>query len=120
MLAVVARAAKERGLDNVTTQQGAVESLPFEDGSFDVVLSRFSAHHWRDFDAGLREAARVVKAGGMVAMVDTVSSGIPLFPGDRAPARLLPCPQLFAGGMGGCHRPRRAGSRLGKPFPPAA
>ena len=78
MLALVARAAKERGLDNVTTQQGAVESLPFEDGSFDVVLSRFSAHHWRDLDAGLREAARVVKAGGMVAMVDTVSSGIPL------------------------------------------
>jgi SAM-dependent methyltransferase len=78
MLAVVARAAKARGLDNVTTQQGAVESLPFEDGSFDVVLSRFSAHHWRDLDAGLREAARVVKAGGMVAMVDTVSSGIPL------------------------------------------
>jgi len=78
MLALVARAATERGLDNVTTQQGAVESLPFEDGSFDVVLSRFSAHHWRDLDAGLREAARVVKAGGMVAMVDTVSSGIPL------------------------------------------
>ena len=77
MLALVARAAKERGLDNVTTQQGAVESLPFEDASFNVVLSRFSAHHWR-VDTGLREAARVVKPGGMVAMVDTVSSGIPL------------------------------------------
>jgi ubiquinone/menaquinone biosynthesis C-methylase UbiE len=78
MLGLVARAAKERRLDNVTTQQGAVESLPFEDASFDVVLSRFSAHHWRDLDAGLREAARVVKPGGMVALVDTVSSGIPL------------------------------------------
>ena len=78
MLGLVARAAKERRLDNVTTQQGAVESLPFEDASFDVVLSRFSAHHWRDLDAGLREAARVVKPGGMVSMVDTVTSGIPL------------------------------------------
>jgi ubiquinone/menaquinone biosynthesis C-methylase UbiE len=78
MLAIVAREAKERGLDNVTTERGAVESLPFEDGSFDVVLSRFSAHHWSDLDAGLREAARVVKPGGMVAIVDTVASGIPL------------------------------------------
>jgi ubiquinone/menaquinone biosynthesis C-methylase UbiE len=46
MLGVVARAAEERGLDNVTTRQGSVESLPFEDASFDVVLSRFSAHHF--------------------------------------------------------------------------
>jgi SAM-dependent methyltransferase len=74
----VAQTAKERGLDNVTTQQGAVESLPFEDASFDVVLSRFSAHHWRDLDAGLREAARVVKPGGMVCVVDTVAPGNPL------------------------------------------
>jgi SAM-dependent methyltransferase len=78
MLAVVASAAGERGLNNVATRQGIVESLPFEDGSFDAVLSRFSAHHWRDLDAGLREAARVVKPGGMVAIVDTVAPGIPL------------------------------------------
>jgi SAM-dependent methyltransferase len=78
MLAVVARAAGERGLRNVTTRQGTVERLPFEDDSFDVVLSRFSAHHWRDLDAGLREAARVVKPGGTVALADTVTPGIPL------------------------------------------
>jgi len=78
MLDLVERAAKERRLDNVTTQQGAVESLPFEDASFEVVLSRFSAHHWRDLDAGLREAARVLKPGGMFSVVDTVTSGIPL------------------------------------------
>jgi len=78
MLDVVARAAGERGLRNVTTQQGTVESLPFEDRSFDVVLSRFSAHHWRDLDAGLREAARVLKTGGMIAIVDSVAPGVPL------------------------------------------
>src|SRR5215475_13265034 len=65
MLDVVARAAKERGLGNVTTQQGVVERLPFPDASFDVVLSRFSAHHWHGFDAALREAARVLKPGGV-------------------------------------------------------
>src|SRR5262245_17737170 len=63
MLNVVAQSAKERGLTNVTTQQGVVETLPFPDGSFDLVLSRYSAHHWRDFDAALREAARVLKPG---------------------------------------------------------
>lgn len=78
MLNVVARAARERGLDNVSTRQGTVESLPFDADSFDVVLSRFSAHHWRDLDAALREAARVLKPGGMLAIVDTVTPGIPL------------------------------------------
>ncbi|MEQ9638678.1 MAG: class I SAM-dependent methyltransferase [Alphaproteobacteria bacterium] len=78
MLDVVGRAAAERGLANVTTRQGAVEALPFDDGEFDVVLSRFSAHHWTDLDAGLREAARVVAPGGMVAIVDTVGSGVPV------------------------------------------
>jgi SAM-dependent methyltransferase len=78
MLDVVGRAATERGLGNVTTKQGVVESLPFDAESFDLVLSRFSAHHWRDFEAGLREAARVLKPGGIAAFVDTVSPGTPL------------------------------------------
>lgn len=78
MLGVVERVARERGLSNVTTRQGAVERLPFDDDSFDAVLSRFSAHHWRDVDAGLREAERVLRPGGMLAIVDTVSPGIPL------------------------------------------
>jgi SAM-dependent methyltransferase len=78
MLEVVARAARERGLGNVTTERGIAERLPFEDGRFDVVMSRFSAHHWRDFDAGLRESARVLKPGGMTVFVDAVAPGDPL------------------------------------------
>jgi SAM-dependent methyltransferase len=77
MLAVVARAATERGLANLTTRQAPAERLPFEDASFDCVLSRYSAHHWRDFEAGLREAARVCRPGGTVAFVDAVSPGRP-------------------------------------------
>ena len=41
-------------------------------------MSRFSAHHWHDFDAGLREVARVLKRGGVAAFVDSVSPGPPL------------------------------------------
>ena len=78
MLDVVARAAAERGLDNIVTRQGVAERLPFEDESFDYVLSRYSAHHWRDFEAGLREVARVLKPGGIAAFVDAVSPGLPL------------------------------------------
>jgi ubiquinone/menaquinone biosynthesis C-methylase UbiE len=79
MLEVVARAAAERGLRNITTRQGVAEKLPFEDQSFDCVLSRYSTHHWRDLDAGLREAARVLKPGGVAGFVDAVAPGQPLF-----------------------------------------
>jgi ubiquinone/menaquinone biosynthesis C-methylase UbiE len=78
MLDTVARAARERGLGNVTTRQGVAEQLPFADASFDVVLSRYSAHHWRDLDAGLREAARVLKPGGVAGFADSISPGTPL------------------------------------------
>jgi len=77
-LDTVARAAAERGLSNVRTERGVAEELPFEDASFDLVLSRYSAHHWRDFDAGLREATRVLKPGGVAGFVDAVSPGLPL------------------------------------------
>jgi ubiquinone/menaquinone biosynthesis C-methylase UbiE len=78
MLAVVEATARERGLTNVTTRQGRAEHLPFDDASFDVVLSRYSAHHWRDFRGGLREAARVLKPDGVAGFVDAVSPGTAL------------------------------------------
>src|SRR6266404_2611086 len=61
MLAVVAENAAERGLRNLVTRQGGAERLPFADASFDVVMSRFSVHHWRSFAAGLAEARRVLR-----------------------------------------------------------
>ncbi|HEV8016668.1 MAG TPA: class I SAM-dependent methyltransferase [Stellaceae bacterium] len=73
MLAVVARAARERGFANLVTQQGVAEALPFDDASFDFVFSRYSAHHWRDFERGVAEAARVLKPGGTAGFVDTVA-----------------------------------------------
>ena len=78
MLAVVAATARERGLANVTTRQGPAEHLPFDDATFDVVLSRYSAHHWRDFARGLREAARVLKPDGVAGFVDAVAPATPL------------------------------------------
>ncbi|TPW31249.1 class I SAM-dependent methyltransferase [Pararhizobium mangrovi] len=78
MLAVVERAAAERGLSNVKTRRGVAEALPFDDASFDIVLTRLSAHHWSDFAKGIGEAARVLKPGGIVGFADTLSPGRPM------------------------------------------
>lgn len=73
MLETVLHAASERGLHNITARQGAAESLPFADQVFEFVLSRFSAHHWRDLEAGLREARRVLGPKGRAIFVDSVA-----------------------------------------------
>src|SRR5208282_3422884 len=53
MLDAVAATARDRGLANIETAQAPAEHLPFDDGSFDFLACRFSAHHWRDFERGL-------------------------------------------------------------------
>ena len=78
MLTAVAAEAARRGADNIATRQGAAERLPFADAAFDLVVSRFSAHHWRDLNAGLREARRVLAPGGRALFLDSVSPGTPL------------------------------------------
>src|ERR1700754_794034 len=78
MLATVAAAAIERGFSNITTQQGAAESLPFDDASFDWVISRLSAHHWHDVPQALAEVRRVLKPGGRVIFIDIAGSDHPL------------------------------------------
>ena len=78
MLEVVAEAAKDRGLENIATRQGYAESLPFEDNVFDVVISRYSAHHWHDVGRALREVNRVLKPGGVLIVMDVMSPGHPV------------------------------------------
>ena len=78
MLEVVAQVAVERELSNLRTVQGAAECLPFADGEFDFVFSRYSAHHWSDLGLALREARRVLKPGGVAAFIDVMSPGTPL------------------------------------------
>ncbi|MBC2691404.1 MULTISPECIES: class I SAM-dependent methyltransferase [Pseudomonas] len=79
MLDVVAGAAVDRGLSNVSTVLGAAERLPFAEGEFDFVFSRYSAHHWSDLGLALREVRRVLKPGGVAAFIDVLSPGSPLF-----------------------------------------
>lgn len=76
MLNTVETTAGQRGLSNITIRQGAAERLPFADCSFDFVFSRYSAHHWADPSAALREVYRVLRPAGQAVFVDVVSPGV--------------------------------------------
>ncbi|WBS01681.1 class I SAM-dependent methyltransferase [Pseudoduganella sp. SL102] len=78
MLRVVAGEAGRRGFGNVVTKRSAAESLPCPSASFDVAVTRYSAHHWRDVPAGLAQMRRVLKPGGMAIFMDVVTPGMPL------------------------------------------
>lgn len=73
MLAQGRRLALERGLANVAFQVGDVEALTFADASFDLVASRYSAHHWPRPQRALAEFHRVLRPGGRVLLGDIVS-----------------------------------------------
>lgn len=75
MLAAVSVEAERRGIRNIETRQGRAESLPDADATFDIVATRYSAHHWGDLPAGLAEMRRVLKPGGLGLFMDVVSPG---------------------------------------------
>jgi len=62
--------------------------LPFKSRSFDAVVSTSSLHYWPDPVAGLREIARVLRAGGRVFVTDWCDDYIACWICDRA-LRLL-------------------------------
>lgn len=67
MLDRTARVAREHGVaDQVTTQLADVEKLPFEDQSFDLVVSFTGLHCFPDPARAVVELARVVKLGGVI------------------------------------------------------
>ncbi|MCM1345351.1 MAG: methyltransferase domain-containing protein [Muribaculaceae bacterium] len=59
------RQAEKRGLKNVRFLQGDVGALPFEDNSFDIVLSLNGFHAFPDKEAAYSEILRVLKPGGI-------------------------------------------------------
>jgi len=69
--------AAERGLANVTWQEGDVARLPYPDDSFTIVVTRFAVHHFRDPAAVFGEMVRVCAPGGRVVVVDTYASSDP-------------------------------------------
>ena len=70
MLDQARRLTAERGVKNVDWVLGDVADLPFPDDTFDLYTVRAAPHHFRDIDAFLREAFRVLKPGRDSAFID--------------------------------------------------
>lgn len=71
-----AQAAGE-GIENVVFMRGDAAALPFLDGSFDVVVCRFAAHHFERPQDVVAEMARCARGGGHVALVDLLADDDP-------------------------------------------
>ena len=68
MLDRTAQVAREHGVaDQVTTRLADVEALPFEDRSFDLVVSFTGLHCFPDPARAVVELARVLKLGGVIS-----------------------------------------------------
>jgi len=63
-------AAASRGLANTSFQTGNVTALPFEDGEFDVTVSRYAFHHLENPEIAFREMLRVTRPGGRIVVAD--------------------------------------------------
>ena len=70
MLAKARAAAAELGVSNVEFVDSEAERLPFEDGSFDVVISNGVIDLIPDKDAVFSEISRVLTAGGRIQIAD--------------------------------------------------
>jgi len=74
MLDTARKAASEQGLANTSWDRGDVTTLPYADGSFTIIATRFSFHHFLEPLAVLREMVRVCAPGGRIVVVDSCPS----------------------------------------------
>ena len=83
--------------------QGVAERLPFDDRSFDLVISTTSFDHWADQRAGLTECHRVLAPRGSFVLADMCSNWLlPTLIGsrrDRARTQLRATRLLAAAGF---------------------
>jgi ubiquinone/menaquinone biosynthesis C-methylase UbiE len=73
MLAEGEREAAQQGLTNVVFERGEAEHLTYANESFDLVVTRFSLHHFADARGPVQEMVRVCRRGGRVVVIDLVS-----------------------------------------------
>jgi arsenite methyltransferase len=70
MVAKARGSVTEMGLDNVSIVEASAEQLPFDDASFDVVISNGVIDLIPDKDAVFSEITRVLRPGGRIQLAD--------------------------------------------------
>jgi ubiquinone/menaquinone biosynthesis C-methylase UbiE len=72
MLDAAAHFIRGKGVTNVSFAEADAGDLPYGASEFDLVTCRVAPHHFPDCARFVREMARVLKPGGIAAMVDNV------------------------------------------------